>query len=79
MATEVAGRGEFAETVTYHVLSDVNRNEFVAVVDSEGEPDEFGGDHRSAAPRLDDGAFLRFDGFVDFLGELDANERAFFN
>ena len=41
MATEVAGRGEFAKTVTYHVLSDVNRNEFVAVVDSEGEPDEF--------------------------------------
>ena len=46
--------GEFAEFVTYHVFGDVDGNEFVAVMDSEGMTDEFGGDHRGAAPGFDD-------------------------
>ena len=54
MAVEGAGRRELAEFVTDHVLGHQHRDEFVAVVDAEGQPDELREDGRAARPGLDD-------------------------
>src|ERR1700691_1382238 len=54
MAVEDAGGREFAEFVADHVLGHQYGNEFVAVVDAEGQPHELREDGRAARPRLDD-------------------------
>src|SRR2546426_10224658 len=54
---EDAGRHELAELVSDHVLGDVNRDEFVAVVYRQRVADEFGYHGRAARPRLDDALF----------------------
>lgn len=45
VASECACRRKFAEFMTYHVLCDVNRNEFVPVVYSDGMAYEIRRDH----------------------------------
>ena len=45
VTTEGAGRGELAQLVTYHVLGDVNRNEFITIVHCESMADKLGGNH----------------------------------
>jgi len=52
MAAEDAGGCELAEFVTDHVLGDVHRDEFVAVVDGDGLANEVGRNHRSPGPCL---------------------------
>src|SRR5216683_3234829 len=46
-------RREFAELVTDHVLGHQHRDEFVAVVDPEGQADKLRKDRRPARPRSD--------------------------
>ena len=48
MSLEVSGWGEFAELVAYHLLSHVNRNELVSVVNSDSMADKVRGDHAGA-------------------------------
>ena len=53
MTAEVAGRGEFAEFVAYHLLSYVNRDKLVTVVNSDSMADKVRRDHTGAGPGLD--------------------------
>ena len=46
MAAEDAGGSKFAQFVAYHVLGNVNRDELVAVVDSDGLTYKIGRNHR---------------------------------
>ena len=57
VAAEDAGRGELAELVADHVLGDIDGDELVPVMHSDGETHEVGGDHGRAGPGLD-GRFL---------------------
>jgi len=47
MAPENTRRGELTQLVPDHVLGDVDRDEFITVVDSDGQAHEFGRDHRA--------------------------------
>ena len=78
VAAEGAGGGKFAEFVAYHVLGHIDRDELVAVVDGESVADEFGGNHRSAAPGLDDRLLAGSFHCVNLLFELYADKGAFF-
>lgn len=42
MSPESPGRRKFSQAVAYHILSDVNGDEFVPVVDGDGMPDKIG-------------------------------------
>src|SRR6516165_1081596 len=53
MAVESPGRRELAELMADHVLGHQHRNELVAVVDPEGEPDKLRKDRRPARPSPD--------------------------
>ena len=57
VAAEDAGRGELTEFVSHHVLRDIHGDELVAVMHSDSEAHEVGGDHGRAGPGLD-GRFL---------------------
>lgn len=52
MSPESPGRRKFSQAVAYHILSDVNGDEFVPVVDGDGMPDKIGGNHGSPGPGL---------------------------
>ena len=54
MAFESSGRGEFAKLVSDHVLSNVNRNELVPIMNCHCMADEVRGDHAGAGPGLHD-------------------------
>jgi hypothetical protein len=54
MTGEGARRRELAELMTHHVLVHLHRQEFVAVVDAKGQPDELRQDGRAARPDPDD-------------------------
>ena len=45
MATETTCRGELTELVSYHVLSNVNRDEFISIVNCNCMSHEIGGNH----------------------------------
>ena len=53
MAFERTCRREFAEFVTDHLLSYVNRDKLVSVVNSDSMADKVRGDHAGAGPGLD--------------------------
>ena len=80
MAVEGTGRGEFAETVSDHVLGDEHGNEDLAVVHVEGVPDELGEYHGTAGPGLDRllGAAGLFHAF-DFFDQMIVHKRTFFD
>ncbi len=40
MTSECTGRGEFAEFVTHHLLSYINRNELVSIMNCDSMSDE---------------------------------------
>ena len=74
MAFECSGRREFAELVAYHILSDVNRNELVSIMNCDSMADEVRGDHTGTGPGLHDLLLLAtiihsknslFQGFLD--------------
>ena len=54
MAFECSGRCEFAKFVADHVLSNVNRNELVSIMNCDSVADEVRGDHAGARPGLYD-------------------------
>jgi hypothetical protein len=68
-------RRELAELVADHVLGDQHRDELVAVVDAEGEPDELREDGRAARPRLDDLVAARAARLLRLLEEIAVDER----
>src|SRR5271165_6459955 len=53
VAIKCPGRCELAELVADHVFSDQHRDEFVPVIDAEGEPDKLRKDRRPARPSAD--------------------------
>src|SRR5215469_9865847 len=53
VAVEGAGRRELAELVPDHVLGNQHRDEFVAVIDTESEPDKLREDRRPPRPGAD--------------------------
>src|SRR5206468_4878615 len=65
---EGAGRREFAELVSNHLLGDVHRDEFPAVVDAERQADELRQDRRAPRPGLD---HFAPHGLARLLGLLD--------
>ena len=75
----MCGGGKLAEFVAYHVFSYINGDKFVTVMNCECMANEFGGDHRCAAPGLDDILFAGSFHVGHFLLELNADEGTFFN
>src|SRR5580765_2278322 len=53
MPVEGPGRRELAEFVADHVLGHQDRDEFMSVIDAEGQPDELRKDRRAPRPRPD--------------------------
>ena len=53
MTSEVAGGSELAQLVTHHLLSNVNRNELVSIMNCDSMADKVRGDHAGAGPGLD--------------------------
>ena len=78
MTTEIARGGELAELVTHHVLSDVNGNELVSVVDSDRLTYEVRRNHACSRPGLDDGLLIAL-GLRDYFRlEFRVNVRSLF-
>lgn len=78
MTTEVTRRGELAEFVTDHVLSYVNGNKLISVVDSDRLTYEVRRNHACSRPCLDDILLVTL-GLSDDLGfELGVDEWSFF-
>src|SRR4051812_20643997 len=77
MAVEGAGRRELAEFVADHVLGHQHRDEFVAVVDAESQPDELREDGRPARPRPDHLVAARGARLLGLLQEIAVDEWAF--
>jgi len=75
---ESARRGELAELVTDHVLGDEHRDVLPAVVHGKGEPHHLRHHHRTARPGLDGLAIVLGRGHLHLLGEVQIDERAFF-
>ncbi len=74
MAFESSCRRELAELVAYHILSNVNRNELVSIMNGDSMANEVRGDHTGAGPGLYDLLLLAtiihsknslFQGFLD--------------
>lgn len=78
VTAEVAGGGKFAELVAYHVFSDINGYELVAVMYSESVAYEVRRYHGCAAPSLDDRLLARLFHGSYFLFELDGYKGSFF-
>src|SRR6185369_12227503 len=74
---EGAGRRELAELVTDHLLGDVHRDELLAVVDAEGEPDELRQDRRTTRPGLDHLVAHAAACLLGLLDQAALDERAF--
>src|ERR1700693_5597139 len=79
MPVEGPGRRELAEFVADHVLGHQYRDEFVPVVDAEGQPDELRKDRRAPRPRPDHLVAPRAARFFRLLQQIAVDERAFPN
>ena len=78
MSAENTGGSKLAELVTYHVFSDVYRNKLITIVHCKSVTDEIWGNHRSAAPGLDNRFLAAFLHSRHFLLQLNADIWAFF-
>ncbi|TSC98626.1 MAG: hypothetical protein Greene101449_891 [Candidatus Peregrinibacteria bacterium Greene1014_49] len=76
---ELRGPGEFTEFVTDHLLRDVDRREFLAIVNSEGESHELRRNIAVSRPGLGDLLLAFLDHLHDFRHELDVDVGAFFD
>ena len=74
-----AGQRKLAQTMADHVFRDEHRVKNFAVMHVERQPDEIGGDHRTAGPGLDRGLGLYSLGLVDLVLQMLVNEWTFFN
>src|SRR5437868_64750 len=77
MAVEGAGRRELAELVADHVLGHQHRDEFVAVVDAEGQADELREDRRAARPGADHFVAAGPARLLGFLHQIAVDKGAF--
>src|SRR5690242_20063382 len=77
VAVERAGRRELAEFVADHVLGQQHRDELVAVVDAEGQPDKLRKDRRAPRPRADHLVAPRAPRLLGLLQQIAVDERAF--
>ena len=78
MAAECAGRSKLSELMPYHVLGDIDGDEFIPVMHGECMSDKFRRDRAIARPRF---YHLFLTGFVqdfDFLEKLLVDVRSFF-
>ena len=60
MTTEGTSGSELTESVTYHILCNVNRNEILSVMNGNRMTHEIGGNDGCACPSLDDRALAAF-------------------
>src|SRR5947209_16921587 len=79
MAVKGAGRRELAELVADHVLGHQHRDEFMTVVDAEGQPDELREDRRAPRPGADHFVAPRTARFLRLLQQIAVDEGAFPN
>src|SRR5438105_1432200 len=75
VAVEGPGRSKLSELVPDHVLGHEHRNEFVAIIDAEGEPDELGKNGGSARPGPDDLVASRTARFLRFFQQIPIDKR----
>jgi hypothetical protein len=78
MTTEVAGRGEFAQFMTNHVFSDIDRNMPAAIMYSDGVANHLGEDGAGPAPGTNNFLFALGIHYFDLLQKFGLNERPFF-
>lgn len=78
VSAECAGQGKLTKLMAYHVLSDIDRYEFVSIVHCDGMSHEVGRNHRGACPRLDYVLLATFVHSKYFLLKLDINIWTFF-
>src|SRR5690348_10872235 len=76
MAVEGARRRELTELVADHVLGHEDRDEFVPVVDAEGQADELREDRRTTGPRLDDLVASAASRLLRLLQQIAVDERS---
>lgn len=69
---------KLTKLVTNHVLSHVNGDERLPVVNCEVQADKVGSDHGAAAPSLDGLLVVGLDRNIDLAEELLINEGTFF-
>src|SRR3954447_7952390 len=77
MAVEGAGRRELAKFVADHVLGHQHRDEFVAVIDPERQPDKLREDGRAPRPGADYLVSPRAARLLGLLQQIAVNKRAF--
>src|SRR4051794_11778512 len=77
MAREGPRRRELAELVADHVLGHLHRQEFVAVVDAEGQADELRQDRRAPRPDADDLVAARGPRGIGLVQEVSVDKRTF--
>src|SRR5581483_5494193 len=77
MAVEHARRRELAELVADHFLGHHHRDVLLAVIDTEGEPNELRQDGRAPAPDLDHLVPARRARGFRLLEQIAVDERAF--
>src|SRR3546814_6273250 len=75
VAEEGARRRELAELVAHHVLGHQDRQELLAVVNTERQPDELRHDGRAARPGLDDLVATRPARRLGLLQQIAVDER----
>lgn len=78
MTSELGCEGKLSEFVSNHLFRDVDGRELFAVMNSEGETDEFWWDVAIASPRLDDLLLLFCDHIHNLPEKLRIYVRAFF-
>src|SRR5699024_5153901 len=76
--TECTGGSELAEFVPYHILSNIHRNEFVSVVDSDRLTHEVRRNHTCSRPCFDHRLFVALGLSYDLGFEFRLNVRSFF-
>src|SRR5690606_36962170 len=74
---ERTSQSEFAQLETDHVLVDVNGSVLTAIVDGNGQPDEFGQNGGTARPSFDRPLVFARNGCIDLLDQMRVNEWAF--
>ena len=77
MAAEDTSGSKLTKLVTHHVLGDVHRDEFVAIMHGDGLSDEIWGDHRSSRPGLDGDFLVGLLGLDNALLQFVENIRTF--
>jgi hypothetical protein len=79
VSPESAGGSEFTQFVAHHILTYVNRDELVAIVHGQCVTDELGGDRGTPGPRFDNPAVAAAVEHFDLLGQVQIDERTFFD